>query len=535
MAGQGRDIETIFGLRRPWWAAIAATPVIFTVFQTSTVFDVTLNVAEDALIAGKYTGQWITGAFVVGMMAGIFLTATLRGLVGMRNVYAIGLTFFILGSALDSVAPGVTWMTCSKFISGFGRGLVISNLRATIYNHFPDELLYAFAFYGIVGYSSRLLSPLYAAYVVDWANWRWIHINDVWLGILGLIMTFYFLRNDRPKVISKIHFDGVGYVLWIATVVAILVLFDRSQLWGYMSSNNFAIAMASFLVLAIATVVWCTIHPDPIFDFRAIPPIRSFALAMVTKSCFIASLYAVAGGISTYMVDLRGYPRTTSGWILWPGGLGMIVAMGLSATVLPELLSRRRRLMLGMFATALVTWQFSTVDLYTDKFWIAAMMGLWGLALGSTVLPILAYAQEGLNPKVGLKAVAIGMTIYVLPIDLVSGTNRILHERATDYYQQRLSLDDIPNRPIVEITEERVADHVATRGATTSNVNETSVAILKTWLKMNAAALGYQWLFWVVGFVPLVGVFFAALLPEQKVKYLELLRKARLDKPMPAH
>ncbi|MFO0947418.1 MAG: MFS transporter [Planctomycetota bacterium] len=205
--------ENIFGLPIPWWAAVAAVPTFASVFQTGTVFEVSGQVVTDAIVGDRYSMQWPSGAAVLMLLLGIFVTPWLRLKIGKRAIYIAGMILFILGNGIEGTSSGIPQMTVGQGISGLGKGLVLANLRAMLFQTLKESLRGAIAFYGLVGYASRAFSPIGAAYAVDYLSWRWVYGTNIFLGFVGLGLTFRFMKHDWPAIPNRIPFDFAGLLV----------------------------------------------------------------------------------------------------------------------------------------------------------------------------------------------------------------------------------------------------------------------------------------------------------------------------------
>lgn len=522
MTGATRgDHDNVFQIPIPWWAAVASVPTFASVFQTGTVFEVSGSVVTDAIIGDKYTMQWPSGAAILFLLIGVALTPWLRTQIGKRQIYVLGLVFFAIGSLVEAGSNGLTVMTLGRAISGLGKGFVLANLRAMLFATLKDSLPHAIAFYGMVGYSSRAVSPVLAAYTVDYLSWRWVYLFQTMLALSGLGLTFRFMPDDRPKVRSSDSLDIFGLLLWILSITGIMVVFDRGQRWGYWTSDAFVLCVAITLVLLVAFLYWELHAPNPLMNLRYLLSIRTYVLAQISKSVFLCVLYSVLSLIADYMLTLRGYPRTTSGFVLLPMAAGLLLSMfGVAylATARSERTrelteqSRQVRLIVGMGLSTLTVWHLAQIDLYTSKFWIAGMLFLVGLALGLTVLPVLAYAQYGLDPKYAPYAASIGLTVLILPITLVDASTTIAKTRWADTYTDSLCLALEDGRAVVQNVTDHVALELAQKGSHGPELSNQVHSVLAHWLADNAGFCAYQTVLRYIALLPLFGILFALLI-----------------------
>jgi DHA2 family multidrug resistance protein len=394
----------------------------------------------------------------------------------------------------------------------------------------------AIAFYGMVGYSSRAFSPVTSAYFVDYLSWRHVYLSQTLLAIVGLMLTYRFLSDDRPAVPSPEPFDFIGLALWIGTAIGIIVVIDRGQRWSYWTSNWFATSVILMFAFLISFLYWEWQAPNPLMNLRYLLKIRTYVLAQFSKSIFLCVLYSVLSLTAKYMLSLRGYPRTTSGWVLLPLGVGMLLSMFGTAFLASSQNERTRqwsedtrqmRLILGMALSSITVWHLAQIDLYTSKFWTAGMLFLVGFALGLTVLPVLAYAQYGLDPKYAAYAASIGLTVLVLPITLVDAGTTIALTRFQDIYTDSLSLDLEHGRAVVQNVRAHLEMVLTEKGSDGPARADQVYTVLADWQAANAGFCAYQTVLRIVAMLPILGIIAAVCIePVRARETIKLIWRA---------
>ena len=126
-------------------------------------------------------------------------------------------------------------------------------------------------------------------------------------------------------------------------------------------------------------------------------------------------IVAVLTIVGMYATELRGYPRTTAGWLMVPTTLTMA-----STTLLTTWFHRRSLrhvwLVIGLVGAAACIWWLSSLDNFTPKEHMTVILACWGAFLGLIPPVFLTDEIEGLNPKDGLYAGALAVVALVVPI-----------------------------------------------------------------------------------------------------------------------
>ena len=203
-------------------------------------------------------------------------------------------------------------------------------------------------------------------------------------------------------------------------------------------------------------------------------------------------LVAVLTIVGMYATELRGYPRTTAGWLMVPTTLAMA-----STTFLTTWFQRRALrhvwLVVGVVGTAACIWWLSSLDNFTPKEHVALILACWGAFLGLIPPAFLTDEVEGLNPKDFLYAGAlavVGLVVPIITVPTATGTMiKVGSDRALDVYRLNLST----NRPEVSEAAERVADYYQQHGLSGPDLQEETGTVLGGFATVESAAWGFRW------------------------------------------
>src|SRR5262245_23688705 len=478
--------------RRHWLAALAVLVVFFAPYQTLVQTVLTDDAVRKGLNIDEYDMTWQQVGYGVGILYGVFTGMWLAGRIGARYTIALGLLGFALGNLLCGAAVGLASFTLGRFVDGFGKMLVMALCRVTLYKQFDRLLLVAIGLYAIFAYATRNSTPLLMAELCVHLSWRWMYWYYVPIALVGMILVWRYFRPDRPPKPIKLPIDWLAVTVFTAWVVAVVFAFGWYRKWGGWSSNAFAVTVILCIALPVFLAAWLGSGYSPSEHLQRLVRSRVVILSLTVRGLMLLNMVAVLTIVGLYATELRGYPRTTAGWLSVP------VTLTMASTTFPTIWFHRRRLrhvclVVGIMGTAACVWWLSSLDNFTPKEHVALILACWGAFLGLIPPVFLTDEMEGVSPKDALYAGALGVVGMVVPIITVpTATGTMLKawsDRAEDTYRLNLST----NRPPVSEAADRVADYYRQHGLSGPALQQETGMVLGGFAKVESAAAGFQW------------------------------------------
>jgi len=478
--------------RRHWLAALAVLFVFFAPYQTLVQTTLTDDAVRKGLNIDEYDMVWQQVGYGVGILYGVFTGLWLSARIGARYTIVLGLVGFALGNVLCGAAVGLESFVLGRFVDGFGKMMVMGLCRTTLYKQFDRLLLVAIGLYGTCAYATRNTTPLLMAELDVGLSWRWMYWFYVPIALLGMVLVKRYFRPDRPTRPMRLPIDWLAVTLFTGWVIAIVFVFSWYRKWGGWTSNAFAATAILCIALPVVLVLWLGSDFSPDEHLKRMVRTRVFMLAMTVRGLMLLNLVAVLTIVGLYATELRGYPRTTAGWMMVPTTL----SMG-STTFLTTWFHRRSWrhvwLVVGMVGTAACVWWLSSLDNFTPKEHVALILACWGAFLGLIPPVFLTDEIEGVSRQDALYAGALGIVGLVVPIITVpTATGTVIKawsDRAEDTYRLNLST----NRPPVSEAGARVADYYQQRGLSGPALQQETGMVLGGFAKVESVAAGFQW------------------------------------------
>jgi hypothetical protein len=354
-------------------------------------------------------------------------------------------------------------LTACRFVDGFGKMMVMGLCRNTLYKQFDGRLLVAIGLYGTFAYATRNATPLLMAELTVGLSWRWMYWFYVPIALVSMVLVWRYFLPDRPPRHAASHVDRLAPLLFVVWVVAIVFALSWYRKWGGWTSNAFAATVLLCVALPVFLAFWLGSNFSPDEHLKRLLRTRVFILSMTVRGLMVTQLVGVLTIVGLYATELRGYDRTTAGWLMIPTTLAMASTTALT-TWFHWRSPRHVQLVVGIVGTAACVWWLSSLDNFTPKEHVSLILACRGAFLGLIPPVFLTDEIEGVDRKEMLYAGFLTLVGIVTPIIIVptmTGTViKAWSDRAEDTYRLNLS----NNRPAVSEAGDRVADYYRQRG-----------------------------------------------------------------------
>ena len=313
IAASGAEAPLRLGPRQ-WLASLAILFVLFAPYQTLVQTVITDDAVRLGIEADEYEMTWVTVAYGVGVLYGVFAGLWTSARIGGRYTLVLGLLVFSAGNLACGAATGLVGLALARLVEGFGKMLVMVVGRATLYKQFDHALLVAIGFYGVFAYSTRYWTPLFNAYLDVWLSWRWMYWAYVPVGLVAAALVWRFIRPDRPPQPIRLPIDWLVVTTFVAWIVAVVFAFGWYRKWGGWSSNEFAATVVLCVALPLVLVARLGSGLSPDEHLKRILRSRVYVLSLMTRGLMLLHMVAVLTIVGLYCTELRGYPRITA-WL----------------------------------------------------------------------------------------------------------------------------------------------------------------------------------------------------------------------------
>ncbi len=328
VAGQDLPVDGLPAPRLYYAMAVILCAIALSVLDAAAVGVALPSIARQFDVSPS-AAIWIVNVYQIAIVIAMLPLATLGDRIGYRRVYCWGVALFVASSVACVLSTSITTLGVARAFQGLGAAGIMSVNAALVRVTYPRRLLArGIALNAMVVAASSAAGPTVAGAILAFADWTWIFLVNLPLGLLVL---YGSLRHLPPNALSAAPYDGASAVLSILTFGLWFVGLD---LLGH--SGPTALGGSLFgisLVIGFFFVRRQLRLPLPLLpvDLLRIP---LFGLSICTSICsFAASMMAMVA-LPFFLQNRLGFSPVETGLLMTPWPLALMVAAPLSARLL---------------------------------------------------------------------------------------------------------------------------------------------------------------------------------------------------------
>ena len=382
---------------RRFWAVYASLLVVmFLSAMDQTIVGTALPTIVGDL-GGAAHMAWILTAYTLAITVAMPVYGKLGDLVGRKNLFLVAIALFLIGSALCGTADTMTQLIIYRFIQGLGGGGLMISSQAITGDLIPPRVRGTYmapmgAMFGI----ASILGPIIGGWLTDSVSWRWTFWINLPLGVLAFIAIALVLRLPSSRLTSPIDWWGLAFM--DAGAVAIVLM----ATWG---GNQYAWTSPVIIGLGVVGLIcWGlfgfveTRAADPILPWTILTS-RTFIVSTLVGMLAMGGMIGVLSYLPTYLQMVYGYSATTSGLLLVPITIGMLISSILSGVLVSRTDRYKIYPVAGPLVAAGAAFWLSRLSTTSPVWQISAATFLMGAGIGLFFQLLVTVVQNALPAK----------------------------------------------------------------------------------------------------------------------------------------
>src|SRR5699024_9207508 len=162
--------------------------------------------------------NWVFSIFLLTSTLTTPIYGKLADNIGRKPVFIAGLIIFLTGSVLSGFSASMPQLIIWRAIQGIGAGAILPISNTIIADIYPPEKRAQ-----IMGINNSawgiasVVAPLLGGLIVDNFTWRWVFFINLPFGLLSMILTLMFLKEDKRA--TEGHLDIWG-IVWLSMTIS---------------------------------------------------------------------------------------------------------------------------------------------------------------------------------------------------------------------------------------------------------------------------------------------------------------------------
>jgi EmrB/QacA subfamily drug resistance transporter len=343
-----------------------------------------------AELGGLALFSWVAAAYMLTSTCTVPVYGKLSDIYGRRNVYAVAMVIFLVGSILCGQARSMEQLIFYRAIQGLGAGGVLPLVFIIIGDIFTFEQRARMQglFSGVWGVSS-IIGPLLGGFLVDQWSWQWVFYVNVIPGVLALALVWFAWQRRGQR--RQVPVDYMGAVLLMASVVVLLLgLADVQEPMGW----GLLIVAALFFAL----LYWVERRaPDPVLPIYLFKD-RLFATATLHGLTTGWAMFGSLQFVPLFVQVVLGTSATAAGSTLTPMMLSWVVASVVGGRLLLKI-GYRTVALAGMVSLTLGAFLVSQIGADASRLEMMIYLAMMGVGMGLSIPPFLIAVQSAVQRR----------------------------------------------------------------------------------------------------------------------------------------
>jgi DHA2 family multidrug resistance protein len=386
----------------PWIIAISVMLATFMEVLDTAIVAVALPYIAGSLSASTTEATWVLTSYLIANAVILPASNWFALRFGRKRFLIVCVLIFTAASFCCGAAPTLAMILLARIVQGAGGGALQPLSQAILLESFePSKRGMAMAVFAFGVVVAPVLGPTLGGWLTDTFSWRYAFYINIPVGILAAFMISRFVEDPSYVRDAKVgKFDNLGFGLLAIWTGCLQIILDKGQEVDWFGATWLRFAAVGFAVALIWFVVHCLHAKAPMVDLHVLRD-RNFAVGCLLMVLFGLCVYSTITVLPLFYQELLGYTAFTAGIVVFPRGIGAIVAMPVIG-YLGAKLDARYLLTFGFLVFGITSLIFGNVNLSVSPTTLLWPIIITGFALSFVFVPITTQSYGTLrNEEIG--------------------------------------------------------------------------------------------------------------------------------------
>ncbi len=433
---------------------VVAIVVIFGLFMTildGTIVNIAIPRLQTVFGVSLTSVQWVLTAYTLVQGVATPLTAYLSQRLGAKRLYLLALAGFTIGSVLCGLSFSLPMLIFFRVVQA-ATGAFLSPLAITLlWTEFPpEERGTALGALGVPILLAPALGPTIGGYIVTYLGWQLIFFVNLPIGIIGIILGFFFLRGSVAE--RRATFDVPGFLFSAIGLGSLLYGLSDASTDGWGSAKVVGFLGLGVIMLILFVIVELNIvrrEGQPLLDMRVFGN-RSFATSSIASVFVIFALYGGLFVIPIYLQEIRGLSAYQAGLLLLPQAFASMISSVIGGRLVDKI-GVRSIVIPGLVILAFALWLLSYIGINTPYGTLQLWLIVRSFGLGFCFQPLSVAALSEIKPRLLSQATAVNTTTRFVISSLAVAVVATLVQTQTSIHYGHLAEQVTSSSPLGQL------------------------------------------------------------------------------------
>jgi EmrB/QacA subfamily drug resistance transporter len=328
--------------------------------------------------------QWVVTSYLLVQSALLLAVGRLGDIWGHKRLYLLGLTVFVVSSAICGLAGSTPFLVAGRAIQAIGASLIFASLTVILTHAFPAEQRgRAVGVQATIVYVGLATGAPLGGWLTDLFGWQSVFLVNIPLGLLALVLGWRVAPSAATSP-RREPFDLTGSIVYVLGLGLLLLGLNQGHVWGWTATAT----LGSLLIGAALLAGWVAFElrvPSPMIDLRLF---RERAFAAPVASAFLCYTSVSATFLLPFaLIQGRGLSPAETGLILTCQTIVMAATASISGS-LSDRIGARIPATVGMVLLSVGLLLLSRLDATLPIGQIVAVQIVLGLGIGLFTSPM---------------------------------------------------------------------------------------------------------------------------------------------------
>jgi EmrB/QacA subfamily drug resistance transporter len=335
-------------------------------------------------LGGNEYYTWVVTIYLLTSTISVPFYGKLSDFYGRKPLLMIGITLFLIGSALSGLSQEMWQLILFRGIQGLGAGALFPISLAVIGDLFtPAERGRYQGLFGAVFGISFIVGPALGGFLTDQVSWHWVFYVNIPIGIISLYTIWRLLPTMKAKNATR-NFDYLGGIVFTISMIMLLVGLTNKQGADWTAPQVGGLIAAGLIGTVIFLVIeWFAKEPIvPLDLWRG----RTYSSSMLSTFFVSFGFFGAIIFLPRWFQVVRGDSATASGYEIFPLLFGLI-GSSIVAGLIVSRTGKYKALIIGALAIMsvglIILSQTITTTVPVTTLWLG--MFITGVGIGPTL------------------------------------------------------------------------------------------------------------------------------------------------------